>query len=382
MLCRKRFFDAKAKPIPKLDELDLLSDGPCGGMKTTSYKVMPVLLKSGQSASREEAVEEMKDCRSTSTERREELLQSPPGTPLHLLVVDAIEQFRAEDGRQDASNDLLILICYYPGGIFSRERVLNPELIRPLKVEGQDWERAIAALSHLRSPELSNKRIRRTLAHIDKADWASNLPAVVEPGNRRLSRFNRKAHKKIKKDRKMKTLPDLSANVDDELDPPKNILMVMIDDMGLDGTPEADLHPDAVRVGNEEAGPSEAVMEVQKEEPPSSSLGDPSSRWREEASVDDLPVNDPPANENVPIVDPPSVGDDPALIFRNEKIRKGANGPLLISDTSGVDQNEESSKGPSGLSPEDMEESTKDGAKDPAEPSLRTEGDGAFNTED
>lgn len=50
----------------------------------------------------------------------------------------------------------------------------------------------------------------------------------------------------------MKTLPDLSANVDDELDPPKNILMVMIDDMGLDGTPEADLHPDAVRVGNEE----------------------------------------------------------------------------------------------------------------------------------
>lgn len=30
----------------------------------------------------------------------------------HLLVVDAIEQFRAEDGRQDASNDLLILICY------------------------------------------------------------------------------------------------------------------------------------------------------------------------------------------------------------------------------------------------------------------------------
>ncbi|KAF2599294.1 hypothetical protein F2Q68_00010496 [Brassica cretica] len=286
----------------------------------------------------------------------------------HLLVVDAIEQFRAEDGRQDASNDLLILICYYPGGIFSRERVLNPELIRPLKVEGQDWESRQAPFKH----------VLTFLA----ADWASNLPAVVEPGNRRLSRFNRKAHKKIKKDRKMKTLPDLSANVDDELDPPKNILMVMIDDMGLDGTPEADLNPDAVRVGNEEAGPSEAVMEVQTEEPPSSSLGDPSSRWREEASVDDLPVNDPPANENVPIVDPPSVGDDPALIFRNEKIRTGANGPLLISDTSGVDQNEESSKGPSGLSPEDMEESTKDGAKYPAEPSLRTEGDGAFNTED
>ena len=59
----------------------------------------------------------------------------------HLLVVDAIEQFRAEDGRQDARNDLLILICYYPGGIFSRERVLNPELIRPSKIEGQDWER-------------------------------------------------------------------------------------------------------------------------------------------------------------------------------------------------------------------------------------------------
>lgn len=108
-------------------------------------------------------------------------------------------------------------------------------------------------------------------------------------------------------------------------------------------------------VAKDKAGPSEAVMEVQKEEPPSSSLGDPSSRWREEASVDDLLVNDPPANENVPIFDPPSVGDDPALIFRNEKIRTGANGPLLISDTSGVDQNEESSKGPSGLSPEDME---------------------------
>lgn len=108
-------------------------------------------------------------------------------------------------------------------------------------------------------------------------------------------------------------------------------------------------------VAKDKAGPSEAVMEVQKEEPPSSSLGDPSSRWRQEESVDDLPVNDPPANENVPIVDPPSVRDDPALIFRNEKIRTGANGPLLISDTSGVDQNEESSKGPSGLSPEDME---------------------------
>ncbi|KAF2593133.1 hypothetical protein F2Q70_00043291 [Brassica cretica] len=78
-------------------------------------EVMHVLLKSGQSASREEAVKEMKDCRSTvhpwcrstvtpeygptivdgyaiyailvfysivlSYERREELLRSPPGTP-------------------------------------------------------------------------------------------------------------------------------------------------------------------------------------------------------------------------------------------------------------------------------------------------------------
>ncbi|KAF3574931.1 hypothetical protein F2Q69_00058830 [Brassica cretica] len=46
---------------------------------------MPVLLKSGQSASREEAIEEMKDCRSMKKHwcyvRKEELLQSPPVHP-------------------------------------------------------------------------------------------------------------------------------------------------------------------------------------------------------------------------------------------------------------------------------------------------------------
>ncbi|WZZ78259.1 hypothetical protein YC2023_098831 [Brassica napus] len=51
-------------------------------------EVILVLLKSGQSPSREKDVEEMKDCRSMkqywcrSTERKEELLQSPPETPL------------------------------------------------------------------------------------------------------------------------------------------------------------------------------------------------------------------------------------------------------------------------------------------------------------
>ncbi|KAF3561797.1 hypothetical protein DY000_02014999 [Brassica cretica] len=51
---------------------------------------MPVLLKSGQSGSQEEAVEEKKDCRSMEQycyERKEELLQSPPGTRLVLSHV-------------------------------------------------------------------------------------------------------------------------------------------------------------------------------------------------------------------------------------------------------------------------------------------------------
>ncbi|WZY87919.1 hypothetical protein YC2023_044654 [Brassica napus] len=55
-------------------------------------EVMPVLLKSGQSASQEEAVEEMKDCRSMKQnwERKEELFQSLPGTPLAFIISIAL----------------------------------------------------------------------------------------------------------------------------------------------------------------------------------------------------------------------------------------------------------------------------------------------------
>ncbi|KAF2602570.1 hypothetical protein F2Q70_00026448 [Brassica cretica] len=44
-------------------------------------EVMLVLLKSGQSASREEAVEEMKDCRSMKQHRRRSTLGEKGGTP-------------------------------------------------------------------------------------------------------------------------------------------------------------------------------------------------------------------------------------------------------------------------------------------------------------
>ncbi|WZZ45097.1 hypothetical protein YC2023_041356 [Brassica napus] len=59
---------------------------------------MLVLLKSGQSALQEEAVEEMKDCRSMkqqwcrSDERMEELHQSPPGTLLVLDITDSAQK--------------------------------------------------------------------------------------------------------------------------------------------------------------------------------------------------------------------------------------------------------------------------------------------------
>uniref|UniRef100_A0A0D3DLL5 Uncharacterized protein n=2 Tax=Brassica oleracea TaxID=3712 RepID=A0A0D3DLL5_BRAOL len=44
---------------------------------------------------------------------------------------DAIEQFIGDGDGQDAVDDPLIPICYYPGGIFAKERALDPSLERP-----------------------------------------------------------------------------------------------------------------------------------------------------------------------------------------------------------------------------------------------------------
>ncbi|CAN6898752.1 unnamed protein product [Brassica oleracea var. botrytis] len=54
---------------------------------------------------------------------------------------DAIEQFIGDGDGQDAVDDPLIPICYYPGGIFAKERALDPSLERPVNVEGQDWRK-------------------------------------------------------------------------------------------------------------------------------------------------------------------------------------------------------------------------------------------------
>ncbi|KAF3569441.1 hypothetical protein DY000_02014242 [Brassica cretica] len=74
------------------------------------------------------------------------------------------------------------------------------------------------------------------------AEWASYLPSVIAPGKSRLLLFNRQERREIKKSRKMKALPDLSVIVENEMDPPRNNLMMMLDGMGLDGTSGVNPH--------------------------------------------------------------------------------------------------------------------------------------------
>ncbi|KAF3569437.1 hypothetical protein DY000_02014246 [Brassica cretica] len=77
------------------------------------------------------------------------------------------------------------------------------------------------------------------------AEWASYLPPVIAPGKSRLLLFNRQEWREIKKARKMKALPDLSAIIENEVDPPRNNLMMMLDGMGLDGTSGVNPHTES-----------------------------------------------------------------------------------------------------------------------------------------
>ncbi|KAF8100248.1 hypothetical protein N665_0228s0003 [Sinapis alba] len=84
---------------------------------------------------------------------------------------------------------------------------------------------------HQRWPDISEEKIHRALAH----DWTANLPCSADSGKKHLHLFSKKEQVCIKRSKKMKELPDLSALLGDELDLVGSNPISILDGMDLRG---------------------------------------------------------------------------------------------------------------------------------------------------
>ncbi|KAF8116609.1 hypothetical protein N665_0016s0039 [Sinapis alba] len=80
-------------------------------------------------------------------------------------------------------------------------------------------------------PDISEENIHRALAH----DWTANLPCSADSGKKHLHLFSKKEQVCIKRSKKMKELPDLSALLGDELDLVGSNPISILDGMDLRG---------------------------------------------------------------------------------------------------------------------------------------------------
>ncbi|KAF8086559.1 hypothetical protein N665_0621s0010 [Sinapis alba] len=106
---------------------------------------------------------------------------------------------------------------------------LRPHVDHPKVLEYPDSffdnVRAVAALSHQRWPDISEERIRRQLARISR-----------DSGKKRLQLFSKKEKAHLRRSKKMKMLPDLSALLGGDLGLLRSNLMYILDDMDLGGS--------------------------------------------------------------------------------------------------------------------------------------------------